>query len=279
MANRVCIVTGASSGIGFETAMLLAKNGEKVYAAARRLDKMEPLKEFGVITVETDVTKEKELFALISRAFSENGRIDVLINNAGYGLYGAVEEVSMGAAKAQFEVNFFAAANAVRAVMPIMREQKEGLIINVTSIAGKIYTPMGSYYHASKHALEGLSDCLRVEAEQFGIRVVMIEPGLISTSWSGIMFDNLETDSARTVYYETAKGVEGMYRGFKYSHPSVIAKTILKAMNSKHPKARYRAGKYADLFVIAHALCPTKLYDKIMKLTVKNGYRNEERNR
>ncbi|MBR2327770.1 MAG: SDR family NAD(P)-dependent oxidoreductase [Clostridia bacterium] len=279
MANRVCIVTGASSGIGFETAMLLAKNGEKVYAAARRLDKMEPLKEFGVITVETDVTKEEELFALISRAFSENGRIDVLINNAGYGLYGAVEEVSMGAAKAQFEVNFFAAANAVRAVMPIMREQKEGLIINVTSIAGKIYTPMGSYYHASKHALEGLSDCLRVEAEQFGIRVVMIEPGLISTSWSGIMFDNLETDSARTVYYETAKGVEGMYRGFKYSHPSVIAKTILKAMNSKHPKARYRAGKYADLFVIAHALCPTKLYDKIMKLTVKNDYRNEERNR
>lgn len=279
MANRVCIVTGASSGIGFETAMLLAKNGEKVYAAARRLDKMEPLKEFGVITVETDVTKEKELFALISRAFSENGRIDVLINNAGYGLYGAVEDVSMGAAKAQFEVNFFAAANAARAVMPIMREQKDGLIINVTSIAGKIYTPMGSYYHASKHALEGLSDCLRVEAEQFGIRVVMIEPGLISTSWSGIMFDNLETDSARTVYYETAKGVEGMYRGFKYSHPSVIAKTILKAMNSKHPKARYRAGKYADLFVIAHALCPTKLYDKIMKLTVKNGYRNEERNR
>ena len=279
MANRVCIVTGASSGIGFETAMLLAKNGEKVYAAARRLDKMEPLKEFGIITVETDVTKEKELFALISRAFSENGRIDVLINNAGYGLYGAVEEVSMGAAKAQFEVNFFAAANAARAVMPIMREQKDGLIINVTSIAGKIYTPMGSYYHASKHALEGLSDCLRVEAEQFGIRVVMIEPGLISTSWSGIMFDNLETDSARTVYYETAKGVEGMYRGFKYSHPSVIAKTILKAMNSKHPKARYRAGKYADLFVIAHALCPTKLYDKIMELTVKNGYRNEERNR
>lgn len=279
MADRICIVTGASSGIGFETAKLLAQNGEKVYAAARRLDKMEPLKEFGVVTVEADVTKEEELFALIDKALSENGRIDVLINNAGYGLYGAVEEVSMGAAKAQFEVNFFAAANAAKAVLPHMRKQKSGLIINVTSIAGKIYTPMGSYYHASKHALEGLSDCLRVEAKQFGIKVVMIEPGLISTSWSGIMFDNLETDSERTVYYETAKGVEGMYKGFKYSHPSVIAKTILKAVNSKRPKARYRAGKYADLFVIAHALCPTRLYDMIMKFTVKNGYQSEERNR
>ncbi len=271
MNKRVCIVTGASSGIGFETAKLLAKNGETVYAAARRLDKMEPLKEFGVIPVETDVTDEGELLALINKVYNENGKIDVLINNAGYGLYGAVEEVSMGAAKAQFEVNFFAAANAAKMVMPYMRAQKSGLIINVTSIAGKIYSPMGSYYHASKHALEGLSDCLRVEAAQFGVKVVMIEPGLISTSWSGIMFDNLETDSTRTVYYETAKGVEGMYKNFKYSHPSVIAKTIYRAMNAKNPKARYRAGKYANLFVIAHALCPTKLYDIIMKLTVKGG--------
>ncbi len=273
MPRRVCIVTGASSGIGFETASLLARSGETVYAAARRLEKMEPLKEYGVVPVVTDVTDEAALKALVDRVIAEQGRIDVIVNNAGYGLYGAVEEVSDEAARAQFDVNFFAAASLIRLVLPYMRKQKSGTIVNVTSLAGKIYSPLGSYYHASKHALEGLSDCLRTEVAPFGIKTIIIEPGLIKTSWSGIMFDNLDGQAHTGAYDETVEGVKAMYEGFKYSEPEVIAKTILKAVNKKNPRARYRAGKYADYFVLGHKFLPTRVFDATMLSTVEKSRR------
>ena len=197
MSRRVALVTGGSSGIGEQTALGLRKAGFEVYAVARRVDRMAALERAGVHTFAMDVTDDASMVAGVERVIGETGRIDVLVNNAGYGSYGAVEDVPIDEARRQFEVNVFGLARLCQLVTPHMRERESGRIINISSIGGKFYEPLGAWYHATKFAVEGFSDSLRVELRPFGIDVVLIEPGPIVTEWNTISRESLAETVAR----------------------------------------------------------------------------------
>ena len=268
MDKKVVLITGASSGIGRAAAEHLAEKGHTVYAAARRLDKMEPLMALGIKTLKMDVTKHDEAVAAINQVIEEAGRIDVLFNNAGFGLYGPVERVPLDEARYQFEVNIFGLADVTQLVVPHMRRQKSGTIINTSSMGGKIYTPLGAWYHATKHALEGWSDCLRLELKQFGIDVVIIEPGIIKTEFSDVVGGRAEKYSEDEVYGQLVKTVaaatEELYGGGQNSGPEVIAEAIEKAISAKRPKPRYVKGRLAKPFIALRGLVSDRLFDKIV---------------
>ena len=205
--SRVALVTGASSGIGAQTALLLQAAGFAVYAVARRVERMQPLASQGVRTLSMDVTEDSSVTAGLEKIIAETGRIDVLVNNAGYGSYGSVEDVPIEEARRQFEVNVFGLARLIQLAVPHMRAQGSGRIINVSSIGGKIYEPLGGWYHAAKFAVEGLSDSLRIELRPFGIDVVIIEPGPILTEWNAIARQNMLQNFADTAYASQAQSV------------------------------------------------------------------------
>lgn len=215
MTKKVILVTGASSGMGFESAMELIKQGHTVYCAARRIDKMKPLVDAGGHAIAMDVSEHNSVVAGVKRIVSEQGRIDVLWNNAGYAIYGSVEDVSIEEARKQFEVNLFGLADLTKEVIPVMRNQKSGLIINTSSIGGKIYSPLGAWYHATKHALEGWSDCLRLELQQFNINVVILEPGAIITEFFDVMLQPMIERSKGGPYQALS---EGMYKANQDIH-------------------------------------------------------------
>ena len=269
--KKVVLITGASSGIGKQTAMLLVQQGFIVYGAARRLEKMQDLEEAGVSLLQMDVTDDESMIKGVKKILDTEKRIDVLLNNAGYGSFGALEDVPISEAKYQFDVNVFGLARLTQLVLPQMREQKSGKIINVASIAGKISEPHGSWYHASKFAVEGLSDCLRMELKQFGIDVIVIEPGAIKTEWNMIAEENLAKVSGNTVYRDSAnkhiKMFENMYKNG--SEPIVIASVISKAINSKRPRTRYAAGAGAKLILFARKMVSDKIFDKMVLSQMK----------
>ena len=184
--DKIAFVTGASSGIGEATVRRLLAGGYKVFAGARRLERMASLGSIGAVLVPLDLTDDGSIVRAVEFIKSQAGRIDVLVNNAGYGSYGALEDVPLEEARRQFEVNVFGLARLCQLVLPMMRAQKSGKIVNVTSIGGKIWEPLGSWYHATKFAVEGLSDCLRAEVDRLGIDVIIIEPGAIRTEWAAI---------------------------------------------------------------------------------------------
>ena len=198
--NKVAIVTGASSGMGMAAAFRLHEQGFKVYGAARRVDRMKSLEDKGMGVIALDLTNDQSIVAAVETVIENEGRIDVLINNAGYGSYGAVEEVPIEEARRQFEVNLFGLARITQLILPVMRKQESGRIVNISSMGGKIYTPFGAWYHATKFALEGWSDCLRLELKQFGIDVVVVEPGGIQTEWGGIAMEGLKEVSGSGPY-------------------------------------------------------------------------------
>jgi len=269
--EKVVLITGASSGIGKQTAKLLVQQGLIVYGAARRLDKMQDLKEAGVNIIQMDVTDDYSVKTGILKIIDTEKRIDVLINNAGYGSYGAVEDVPISEAKYQFDVNIFGLARLTQLALPYMRAQKSGLIINVSSMAGKFGGPLGAWYHATKYAVEGLSDSLRMEVKQFGIDVVIIEPGAIKTQWNIIAEENLSRVSGKTVYKDSVKNHIKLFERFykSASEPIVIAKAISKAIHSKNPKTRYVAGAGAKLILFARKILSDKIFDKIMRSQTK----------
>ena len=196
-AGQTVLITGASSGIGKETARRLLQEGYVVYAAARRIEQMRDLEEMGAAVLKLDVTREEDIEAGVERIVEERGGTDVLVNNAGFGLYGPVEETPLGAARYQFEVNLFGLARLTQLVLPHMREKGAGKIVNMSSIGGKVYSPLGSWYYATKHALEGWSDCLRWELKRFGIDVIIIQPGLIRTEFGNVAFGKLKEKMRR----------------------------------------------------------------------------------
>lgn len=247
--REIVLITGASSGMGKETAKTLIGEGYIVYVAARRVEKMKDLEQLGGIPLKMDVTKEADLVAAIKQIEQNHRGVDILINNAGFGLYGPVEEVSLEKAHYQFEVNLFGPARLTQLVLPYMRQKKSGKIINVSSMGGKIYTPLGSWYHATKHALEGWSDCLRFELKPFNIDVIIIEPGLIDTEFGGGVANTLPPESINGPYKELVQPLVGAgdnsNSGMRISPPSVIANTISRAIKANRPKTRYAVGSMA----------------------------------
>ena len=273
MNNKIILLTGASSGIGFDAAKVLAQQGHKIYAAARRVELMEPLKEYGIVPMHMDVTEEESMQKGVEQIIAAEGRIDVLINNAGFGYFGAIENVSMDEARRQIEVNVFGLARLCQLVIPHMRQQKSGLIVNTSSIAGKIVLPFGGWYHVSKFSVEALSDALRMELKPFGIKVSMIEPGGIGTDWGVIAARHLKESSVGTPYEKAALNESALmnvaYSGKYLSSPRVITRAISKAVNSRRPRARYRTGRFSHSGVFFHWLLPAKWWDALMRNMAK----------
>ena len=269
MTGKVALVTGASSGIGDATVRRLAQLGYTVYAVARRADRMAALKEQGIRTVSADVTDDAALVALVDKIISEMGRIDVVVNNAGYGSYGALEDVPIAEARRQFDVNVFALARLIQLVLPHMRAQRDGYIVNISSIGGKIWEPLGSWYHAAKFAVEGLSDSLRAEVAGFGVKVIVIEPGAIRTEWAAISADNLEAASAGTPYREQARFVSGTLRATDKSRltsgPAVVADAIGRAVQSPRPRTRYAVGGGARSILFTQRLLTDRGFDRFIR--------------
>ncbi|AIV53328.1 short chain dehydrogenase family protein [Burkholderia pseudomallei MSHR7498] len=271
MNTKVALVTGASSGIGEATARKLKTWGYTVYAAARRVDRMWPLTAAGIHVLSMDVTDDDSMAVGMRSIIAQSGRIDVLVNNAGYGSYGAVEDVPMNEARAQFDVNVFGAARLIQLALPHMRAQRSGTIVNITSMGGKIHTPMGAWYHGTKFALEGLSDCLRMEVQPFGINVVVIEPGGIKTEWGGIAADKLRTVSGSGPYAvqanAMAESMVGEGNSERLSSPQLIADTILKAVSARRPKTRYAVGFGAKPLIFLRRLLSDRAFDSLMRLS------------
>jgi len=269
--NKVALITGASSGIGLETAKLLVTKGYTVYGAARRTEKMQELKQAGIKLLAMDVTQEASMVSGINEILKNEGRIDVLLNNAGYGSYGALEDVPLSEARYQFEVNIFGMARLTQLVLPHMRAQRSGRILNISSIGGKLGEPHGAWYHATKYAVEGLSDSLRMELKEFGIDVVIIEPGAIITEWAGIARENMLKTSGDTAYGElTRKQAKMFERADKMgSKPIVVAKTIVKAITTARPKTRYETGGGAKAILFARRILSDRMFDKVMLSMMK----------
>ena len=267
--SKIILITGASSGIGYDAAQTLAQQGHKVYAAARRVELMEPLNTYGVQALRMDVTDETSMIHGVEAVIHAEGRIDVLVNNAGYGYFGAIENVPLEEARRQLEVNVFGLARLTQLVLPYMRKQGSGRIINTSSIAGKMVFYMGGWYNVTKYSVEAFSDALRMEMKPYGIDVVMIEPGAIKTDWGPIAARHLKESSVNTVYEEAgthwANNIDWFYTTNMLSSPSVVTKAISRAVNSRHPKARYCRGRFSALGRIVHALMPVRWWDALMR--------------
>ena len=270
MTSRVALVTGGSSGIGEQAALQLKQEGFEVYAVARRVDRMEALAKQGIHVFGMDVTDDDSMVSGVERIVAEQGRIDVLVNNAGYGSYGAVEDVAIDEARRQFEVNVFGLARLTQLVTPHMRKQGSGRIINISSIGGKFYEPLGAWYHATKFAVEGFSDSLRIELAPFGIDVVIIEPGPIRTEWNEISRESLTETSRGGAYEEMGAGVRKVLERadtskLMSSGPGVVARKIVKAATTGHPRARYPVGRNAGSILAARRLLPDRVFDAVVK--------------
>ncbi len=268
MMDKTAFVTGASAGIGEATARALLAAGYRVFVGARRLDRMAGLAAAGATLLKLDLTDDASIVAAVDAIKSAAGRIDVLVNNAGYGSYGALEDVPLDEAKRQFEVNVFGLARLCQLVLPTMRAQKSGKIVNVTSIGGKIWEPMGSWYHATKFAVEGLSDCLRVEVARFGIDVIVIEPGAIRTEWAGIARDGLLQMSGSTAYARIAQNHARMLATADTSNlaspPDVVARTIVRAVSVRRPKTRYATGGGARTILFLRRILSDRIFDRLI---------------
>ena len=266
---KVALVTGASSGIGRMVAQELKSAGFKVYAAARRIDRMADLEKDGMTPVALDLTSDKSIVECVNTVLSKEKSIDVLVNNAGYGSYGAIEDVPLEEGRRQFDVNLFGMARLIQLVTPTIREQHYGKIVNISSMGGKIWTKFGGWYHATKYAVEGLSDCLRMELKPFGIDVVVVEPGGIKTDWGIIAAENLKRTSANGAYADMAnKAADGMiknYSGNMLSKPELIAKTVRKAVTKRHPRIRYLIGFGAKPMVWTHKIFGDRVFDWVIK--------------
>jgi NAD(P)-dependent dehydrogenase (short-subunit alcohol dehydrogenase family) len=260
---RVAIVTGASSGIGAATARMLAAEGFHVVAAARSVDKLEAMRAERIEPLALDVTEPASIAAAVAHVRSSRGRIDVLVNNAGYGAFGLVEGMPLEAARRQFDVNVFGAMEMVKAVLPIMRSQRSGRIIQLASVVSHISLPVIGWYAASKHAIKALMDALRLEVKQFGIHVVLIEPGAIATGFENTAFAELAGTEIPPDYKPLVESFSNLmhdaYEGCP--GPELVVAAIRKAVTSPHPRAAYTDRMSTRLNITAKHLLSDRLFD------------------
>jgi NAD(P)-dependent dehydrogenase (short-subunit alcohol dehydrogenase family) len=254
--DKIAIITGSSSGIGFETALALARNGYYTYATMRDVKKGTEIKEIAkkenlnLEVIELDVDKNETVQSAINKIMKEKNRIDVLVNNAGYALFGCLEDLSMDDLKAQFETNFFGLVRTTQAVIPIMRKQRSGTIVNISSVAGRIGFPVSPAYISSKFALEGLSESMRYELSPFGINTIIIEPGVIKTNFMTSMKKSTNPDSSyKEITEKVIMGISMMAE--MGTAPQEVAKTVIKAIKTENPLPRYTVGNDAAMFLEA----------------------------
>ena len=271
MSRKVILITGASSGIGLDAARLLATKGCKVYGAARRVELMEPLKELGVVPLYIDLTDPSSMQDCVNTVLQAEGRIDALVNNAGYGQLGPIECVPIEEARKQMEVNVFGIAQLCSMVLPSMRAAHSGRIVNLSSIAGKAVIYFGGWYNISKYSVEALSDAMRIELKPFGIDVAKIQPGGIRTPWGIIAAKNLE-ECTRGSAYQKAASDEAAIFNKAYSaqnlltSPKRVAGAICRACLSRRPRACYRVGVGSGLMPAMHSLLPARWWDSLARL-------------
>ena len=275
--NQVAVITGCSSGIGYETSILLAKNGFKTYATMRNIEKGDKLKDIAekenldLKIIKLDVTDDYSIKSAINEIIQETSRIDILVNNAGNNIAGTVEDLSIEEFKEQFETNFFGLVRVTKAVLPIMRNQNSGIIVNLSSIVGKMAIPLNSAYTSSKFAVEGFSESVRYELEDFGIKVILIEPGVIKSNfYENIkMSKNSLTDPNSPYQPITQKIFEAFLSMIQYAFPAkIVAEVILEAITSDNPKIRYAVGDDAKSITEAKK----RLSDKEFENWVKEGF-------
>lgn len=277
--TRIAVVTGSSSGIGFETALLLARSGFHTYATMRNLEKSKSITEIAnteklplqvvQLDVNDDISVKNAIDKIVSAA--ENKRIDVLVNNAGYGLFGSVEDTSIEEIKAQFETNFFGVIRVTQQVLPVMRKQNSGggTIVNVSSVGGRIGVPVLSAYQSTKFALEGLSESMSYELEPFGIRVVIIEPGFIRTNIVNSSTSAQKALDPKSPYFPLMQKVKNHFKSMmenasSSSPPEEVAKVILQAITSENPQLRYTVGNDAATIIQARMNMPDKEFRKMV---------------
>jgi short-subunit dehydrogenase len=279
--TKIAVVTGSSSGIGYETSLLLARNQYTTYASMRNLKKSDELLKIAsnenipLKVIQLDVNDDRSVSSAIDSIVKENGRIDVLVNNAGFDLFGSLEELTIEEIKGQFETNFFGAARVTKSVIPTMRKQGSGIIINVSSIGGRIgLVPCNTMYHASKFALEGFTESLRHELTEFNIDVILIEPGAIRSNFAENIRTAKNYDSNNSPY---AKTIQKVFEGFEpmlanASAPKEVAQVILNAANSSSPNIRYTVGKDAESILKARA----ELSDRELEKWVRESFMDKK---
>jgi len=262
VSAKVAIVTGASSGIGKATARKLIAQGFRVHAGARRTEAMADVGALGARVHHLDLTDADSIDAFVAEVLRDGERVDVVVNNAGYGSYGAVEDVPIAEARKQIEVNLFGLARIVQLVLPAMRRRRAGRIINISSIGGKIWSPLGAWYHASKFAVEGFSDCLRNEVRPFGIDVVVVEPAGVLTEWTGVAMDSAARLSGSGPYgpiFETAKRAFTSETGAQSADG--VADVICRAAIGRRPKIRYATSPAARIILLLRWLLSDPAFD------------------
>ena len=268
--EKVALVTGSSSGIGLETALALARDGFHTFASMRDVKKSAELEHaarkesLGINIIELDVTSEDSIVTAIKKIISDKGRIDVLVNNAGYGQFGCTEDVSVDDFREQFETNFFSIVKVIQEVSPIMRKQESGIIVNISSVVGRMGLPGSSAYISTKFALEGLSECLRYELGQFGIKTTLIEPGVIKTNF----FDSMKVPESK-IDEKYKNLTDNILAGLKMmvemgTAPSQVANVILKAIHDKEILPRYVVGTDAAMFMEAKKMKTDLEFEKYM---------------
>ena len=265
-ASRTVFITGCSSGIGRAAAEYLAGRGHRVYATARRLETITDLEAAGCQTLPLDVTDEASMTSAVATIEGAEGAIDALVNNAGYGLHGPFEETPLDEIRRQFETNVFGAVALTQMVLPKMREQRSGRIVNISSMGGRITLPGGAFYHATKHALEAISDVARFELKPFGIQVVVIEPGLIKTSFGDTAVATFEKADGPYASFNEAleKVLTSAYSGPMAKAavgPRAVAKTIAKAIEARRPKTRYVVPLMTMPLLFARRILPDRAWD------------------
>lgn len=271
--SRVVLITGCSSGLGRATAIHLANKGWTVYATARRVTDLAETTAAGCKALALDVTDEASMVAAVQTIEAEHGAIGVLINNAGYSQSGAIEAVPMARVRAQFETNVFGLLRLTQLVLPKMRAQRWGRIVNLSSMGGKLVFPGGGYYHATKYAVEALSDALRFEVRGFGIEVVIVEPGLIKSGFAEAATSSMKLEGELAGAYDkfhaaVAKGTTDVYEKGPFARlagvPEDVAKTIAKAISARRPKTRYTVSPSAKVFLAQRALLSDRAWDWMM---------------
>ena len=271
--QKVAVVTGSSSGIGFETSLTLARRGFFTYATMRNIGKGASIKSVAtkeglpIRVAQLDVTEDRSINDAVHSIISDVGKIDVLVNNAGYGLNGAFEDLAMEEIKAQFETNLFGVIRVSQAVLPIMRKQKSGIIINISSAAGRFGYPGESAYVSTKFAIEGLSESMEYELEPFGIRVVLVEPGPIRTNFADGMVAAKKSQDRISPYAEFMKKLNAVLASIREnaSSPDLVAKVVLKAVTSENPSLRYLAGKDMETWMEAKRSMSDEDFRKAIK--------------